>query len=205
MNKTPRGYSDLGEAAYGVTGRTAVRIVQYGFLGGCLVAVQLQASKSMVTVVHEAGGSLCLAVAQVIVVFMMLPVMQLQSLGQAGKMAMIPGLVSIIVPLIIILVQLGQDGQVTGTSVGFPEESTFKKFAHGFTSIAFAFQGQQILPEIRAEMRQPAEFGKAVWGSVMVMIAAYSVVVCVGYHYLGNTAASSPMCSMAKTVKKIIK
>jgi len=144
MAKTPRGYSEIGEAAYGSLGRISVRVVQYGFLGGCLVAVQLQASKSMRIVVHEAGGSLCLAVAQVIIVLVMLPVMQVQSLGKAGKLAMIPGLLSIIIPLIIILIQLGKDGLVEPhASVGFPSDSTFKQFAHGFTTIAFAFQGQQ--------------------------------------------------------------
>ena len=189
MDTTPHGYSDIGQAAYGNKGYTAVRIVQYGFLGGCLVAVQLTASKSLVTVVQESGSDLCLVTANLIIALCMLPVMQLQSLGQAGTYAMIPGIVSILIPLIIILAQLSSNGkQQPGTTVGFPDSSGFKLFAHGFTTIAFAFQGQQILPELRSEMRCPEEFPKAVYGSVGVMMLVYFSVVVPGYYYMGNDA-----------------
>ena len=44
-----------------------MKVIQYGFLSGCLVAVQLTASKSLVVVVEASGGTLCLVLAQLVV------------------------------------------------------------------------------------------------------------------------------------------
>ena len=62
------------QAAFGARGRVAVKLIQYGFLSGCLVAVQLTASKSLVVVVEASGtGTLCLVLAQLIVAVSCLP------------------------------------------------------------------------------------------------------------------------------------
>ena len=47
--------------------------------------VQLTASKSLVQVVVVCGGSLCLVEAHVFMALLMLPIMQMQSLGDLGR------------------------------------------------------------------------------------------------------------------------
>eukprot|EP00656_Telonema_subtile_P043966 TRINITY_DN50270_c0_g1_i2.p1 TRINITY_DN50270_c0_g1~~TRINITY_DN50270_c0_g1_i2.p1 ORF type:complete len:394 (+),score=71.81 TRINITY_DN50270_c0_g1_i2:95-1276(+) len=187
----PRQYSQLGLAAFGEPGRAVVRSVQFGFLGGCIVAVQLTASESLVKVVEACGGSLCVVVAHLIIAGFILPVMQFQSLGNLGRSLSIPGVLSILIPLIMILVKLAGDG-TTGTTA-FQADSSFKQTAQAATAIAFAYQGQTIFPELRAEMRQPAEFPKAVAASAVIMTLVYGSVTATGYHYMGDQSVDNMM------------
>ena len=191
----PRKYSDLGFAAWGPRGRVLVRNVQYTFLGGALVAVQLTASKALVEVAGAAGGegSLCLWVANVLVALAMLPIMQKQQLSDVSWTAFL-GVAMIMLPVALFLSVVATHAADAGsgaapTSVGFPSASSgFDRFSNGMTTLVFAFQGQTIFPELISQMARPAEFPRAVRLSVGFMATVYVAVGCYGYSLLGAGA-----------------
>ena len=93
----PRKYSDLGLACYGNSGRVLVQNVQYTFLGGALVAVQLVGSTSLMRVVDQ--PSFCFVEANVVVAVAMILPMQIQHLRDATWAAFL-GVAMIIVPAV---------------------------------------------------------------------------------------------------------
>ena len=175
-------YSDLGSVAYGPTGKRVVNYVQYVFLGGVIVAVQLTAAQSLQQVVHALGGDLCLVNSNLIIMVAMFPLMQLQYLKEVTWMAVL-GVVMIIIPMILYFSEISE--QEPGPSVGLPESSNFDKFANALTTIIFAFQGQTIFPELLTQMRHPKDFPKAVVVSVVFMTGVYTVFAALGYHLMG--------------------
>lgn len=187
----PRKYSELGEAAFGSLGRIVVQNVQYSFLGGAMVAVQLTASKALVQVVAAAGGHLCLWTSNLVIAIAMLPVMQVQELRDVSWTAFV-GVLSILVPVVLFLDVVADStaGTTPGqpATLGFPPSSGFNAFANGLTTIVFSYQGQTIFPEIIGQMRRPAKFSQSVVAATVFMTLFYLIVGCFGYAKLGGGA-----------------
>ena len=186
----PRRYSDLGFAAFGSKGATAVRCVQYTFLGGALVAVQYTAATALVQVV---GGGMCVAMANGVVAVTVLPIMQVQHLSDVSWTAVL-GVCMIIAPVVLYLIVVVQHAPLSCTpgscvtSVMLPPTLTFDSIANGVTTVVFAYQGQTIFPELIAQMRTPSKFPTAVVAATAFMTFVYLVVGSIGYSMLGGSA-----------------
>eukprot|EP00040_Diaphanoeca_grandis_P013445 m.67974 g.67974 ORF g.67974 m.67974 type:complete len:460 (-) comp23894_c0_seq1:35-1414(-) len=188
FNERPTKFVDLASLLLGKKGRIAVRIAQYSFLIGVIVAVQLTASKSIVQISTAVGHPLCLVLANAIIVVVMLPIMQFQTLEDVTWAAVL-GVVMILIPLAIYLYQIATHRSPSDYDPGVPASSSVEVIVNAIATMIFAYQGQTIFPEIISEMHTPKDFPKAVVGSVVIMTTVYVGVGVAGYVMMGATTA----------------
>lgn len=182
----PRKYGDIGMAAYGTRGERFVRWSQMVYLAGVVVAFQHVASTCLQQVVIALDGTLCLGEANVFVSLMMLPVMQLQTLEKVTLIALL-GVLMIIISIALFLRELIYERNINPNHTN--ELSSFENVVGAAMTIAFAYQGQSIFPEIQSEMLVPEDMPKSVIGSACTMAFLYIFVGLLGYQYLGDGAA----------------
>ena len=61
-----------------------------------------------------------------------------------------------------------------------------------FLNISYTFIGQITLPSFIAEMRNPADFPKALWAVTIAEIIVFSIVGAVIYNFTGNQYMTAP-------------
>lgn len=158
----PLTYGDLGRAAYGSRGEAVTRAVQYTFLAGCIVAVQITASKSL----SQVTNGLCVVSSNVIIAVVMVPVMQIQTLKEVTWVAVL-GVVSIIIPIIIYLAEIAQAdvvrGNSTGPTAGLPEATGVLRTASGLSTMAFAYSESYCLAHADGRSAASLQRGTAQW------------------------------------------
>eukprot|EP00050_Salpingoeca_kvevrii_P000857 m.157537 g.157537 ORF g.157537 m.157537 type:complete len:441 (+) comp10231_c3_seq1:351-1673(+) len=178
-------YSDLGFAAYGNLGRSLTQNVQYAFLAGVIIAVQLTAAQSLKQVL---GGDVCLTLCNLIIALVVLPFMQIRQTSEVTWVAIL-GVIMIIAPLVIYMSELYRPKDADTPSAGFPKSTSgFDPFVNGLTTIVFAYQGQTIFPELIANMKDRSTFPRAVYTSTGFMTTVYAIVGIVGYSIMGSGA-----------------
>lgn len=75
----------------------------------------------------------------------------------------------------------------------FPLPSTtFVQGMSAFLNISYTFIGQITLPSFIAEMRNPADFPKALWAVTIAEIIVFSIVGAVIYNFTGNQYMTAP-------------
>lgn len=70
--------------------------------------------------------------------------------------------------------------------------TTFVQGMSAFLNISYTFIGQITLPSFIAEMRNPADFPKALWAVTIAEIIVFSIVGAVIYNFTGNQYMTAP-------------
>ena len=196
-----RYYSDLGYHAYGRRGRCAVRAVAYTYLFGTCASIVLTAAMSLVQVVAAVAGEgaprLCLPYAALAVCALTLPLLQVRTLHELTWTAA-AGILFIVAPVAIVVGVLAAAGGPAGGAVPPPVPpphaagtagsggAAFWRGGTGMATIMFAFAGQVIFVELQSEMRQPADFPRAVWWASVAYGSVYLLVAVAASHFLGS-------------------
>ncbi|KAI4162057.1 MAG: hypothetical protein LQ342_004369 [Letrouitia transgressa] len=89
----------------------------------------------------------------------------------------------------------GKTGLLTGEPIvlAIPAKgTTFVAGMNAFLNISYTFIGQITLPSFIAEMKNPADFPKALWAVTICEIIVFSLVGSVVYAYTGNQYNTAP-------------
>ncbi len=70
--------------------------------------------------------------------------------------------------------------------------TTFVSGMSAFLNISYTFIGQITLPSFIAEMKNPADFPKALWAVTIAEVVVFSIVGAVIYHFTGNQYMTAP-------------
>jgi amino acid permease len=181
-------YADVG----GFVSPRWQRIVKYtsaGFLSALVVADFLTAAISLQAIIAGAGHSVCRVVCGVVIAGIMIPISQVQTLhGLFG--AVIAGVVCIFVPLVVVLIKLGQSAANTPESEEvthiYASSSTMVEIISSMFSIVFAYSIQILQVEFMSEMRRPEEYIKVINTTTPMMMAIYVTVGSLSYYWLGD-------------------
>jgi len=174
-------YADLGQAAYGNLGAAFSTVFSYSYLVGLAFSFHLSASLAL----KEMTDGLCFVYCAAIVSAIVLPIAQYRSFEELKSMVYI-GAVAIVLPVLIIIFEIAIRGRYGQVSTTMFDDASFESSTVACMDVLFAITGQVIFVEIMAEMKDPSEFPKAVYGSSSVFVVFYTLMASVGYYFIGQ-------------------
>jgi len=181
--------ADVSRAALGPVGYWAAGLSVYSFIFMVLglYVVTLGECLQLLSV----GVSLPARLWSLIGAATVLPFAQVRTLN-ATRLLLLVNNLTILICVLCILIHFWAGGAIatgyTGTTAAIAPDLTWRSFASGLSTLAFAYVGVLLYPELISEMEQPHDFPKALYCSAPVQLLFYALVGCVGYGYLGSGA-----------------
>ncbi|KAK3279103.1 hypothetical protein CYMTET_12994 [Cymbomonas tetramitiformis] len=180
-------YGDLGQSAFGHSGRRAVYMIQYFYMGSVCVVFHVGCSLALQKVFQ--GTSLCFPFFAVLVAAVCVPLSTFRNLHQLSGIVSVVGIITILLCLGIVLYATGSNVHESATTdiVG-----TFgvRAMVTGVMDILFAYGGQEIMVEMIGEMEHPNHFPRALNSVNGLLLLAYITVGGAGYRRYGRDVTS---------------
>lgn len=114
------------------------------------------------------------------------PLIHFRSLSDASIVSYFGVLTIAIVNVIIVVRCIIVDTDNSAPKAVEPYERSFRDVINGMTSLAFAYGGHVVMPDIQSEMRSPQDFSKSIFLSQFFMLINYSVVGFLGFLTYGD-------------------
>lgn len=99
-------------------------------------------------------------------------------------------MISACIGAILVVISITNDLSSSGISTDFHVES-FESFSSSFGIVIFAFGGAVAFPNFQNDMRDKAQFSKAVVLAFALLLALYLPTVALGYSVYGASASAS--------------
>lgn len=195
QNPTATKFSDLG-LAVGPWSEFAAALSCNVCAAGVATLDFLVAAQSLQAVVHGAGGDISLVSCGLIVICVMLPVCQIQSLHGLVYLTIV-GIVTIALPLIITLGKLCLNNSLSDTTHLMPQDSSFVNNVAPLFTIVFAYFGTPVQVQLESEMKHPEDYKKVIYASSAAFFGIYTIVCIVVYALCGEDTASKITMQLA--------
>ena len=185
-------YGDVGEAAFGRTGRSAVNVCAHlSLIGPCIGYLVLGGSNLSLLVCNALSVPAAIALATGV----MLPHVFLPTLTETAVLSAVNVAVALWLIVAVVYEAIAED-QTTGFTPGSCTADAFAPGGGGlrttfinlglgwwyaFPAFANPFACHAVLPSIYEEMRDKKSYNKVLTGTFLVICALYAVVGVVGY------------------------
>lgn len=178
-------YGDIGEVAFGPSGRLFISLTFFFELFAACVALVILAADSMVALFP----SLDLTIVKCVVVAFVVPASISRSLSYASYGSFV-GIIAMVNLLVIVL----YDGFTTVESPGsllIPVETSlyppsWYAVPFSFGLIMAGFCGHSVFPNIYRDMKSPQNYNKVVDYSFLITVSLYFVIATSGYLMFGQ-------------------
>ncbi|TCD70291.1 hypothetical protein EIP91_004192 [Steccherinum ochraceum] len=189
--------ADAGEILFGPIGREvlgAAQVLFIVFLCGSHVLTGMIAFDTIT------GGASCSVVWAFVSAIICLVLTIPRTLDRIAFMSVV-SFISIIAAVMITMIGVGIAGH-TGT-VAVTSNLSFAKAFLAVTDIIFAYAGHVAFFTFISEMRQPADFPKALFALQLADTTLYLIVGIVVYAFVGDAAVSPALGNTGITLRKI--
>lgn len=211
-----RTYADLAShcgarisAAAGVRWRQFVVVVAYSYIiGACTIYLttvkisymeifqKCDTSNTTIAAVCDQPACSSMGVTSLsstawlcISVLSVFPLIHFRSLSDAGFVSYV-GVLTIAIVNVIIVVRCVISDVKHDQPPERPYDRSFRDVINGLTSLAFAYGGHVLMPDIQSEMKDPMQFPKAVWFSQFFLFLNYALVGYLGYLTFGGSVTA---------------
>ncbi|CAM6094633.1 unnamed protein product [Calypogeia fissa] len=186
-------YPDIGEAAFGPTGRLIISIILYVELYACCVEFLIlegdnlavlfpEVSLNFIGVHMDATSFFCVVAALIVLPTVWLRDLSLLSYLSAGG----------VIATLVVVFAVFWVGAVDG--VGFTRGSSILNLAGLPVSVGlygFCYSGHAVFPNIYTSMKNPADFNKVLQVSFLIVSLIYGGIAIMGYTMFGEDIQSS--------------
>ncbi|KAL3420696.1 neutral amino acid [Phlyctema vagabunda] len=140
------------------------------------------------------GHSLCTVVFAIIATLICWVCSMPRTFSMLSKLATVSAFFTFIsVLLACIFAGVEVDESVPRVVTALPVKgTTFVSGMSAFLNISYTFIGQITLPSFISEMKNPADFPKALWAVTIAEVIVFSIVGAVIYAFVGNEAMTAP-------------
>ena len=189
--------ADVSRAALGRVGYWAAGISVYSFIFAVLGLYVITLGECLELLFYRA--TLPSRIWSLIGAAALLPFAQVRTLNSTRLLLLVNN-VTIIICVLSILIHFWSGGTIapgySGPTAVLATDLTWRSITSGLSTLAFAYVGVLLYPEVIAEMEDPHAFPKALLASAPFQLVSYLLVSCVGYQYLGDRAHGNIIMSL---------